>query len=134
LRRHRSLALVLRARAVIARPKRDAPVGRVLAVPFGMTTSSCLRFLAIGFIALSCAGSPKRPEAVSPRMKDSAPEKIASQRAASPQSLQLEPETDRWGFEAARERRRDDKAKKAKPQTQPAAGDNTVDVSNTPAR
>jgi len=82
--------------------------------------------IAIGLVTLSCAGSPKRPEAASPRFKDSAPEKIASQRAAGPNSLQLEREDERWGFEAARERRREEQARKA--QKQPAVGDRGVDV------
>ena len=38
-------------------------------------------------------------------MKDRAPEKIASQRAAG-RGLDLERDDERWGFEAARERRR----------------------------
>ena len=82
--------------------------------------------IGIGLVALSCAGSPKRPEASSPRFRDSAPEKIASQRAAAPHSLQLEREDERWGFEAARERRREEQARKA--QKPPAAGDKGVDV------
>ena len=49
-------------------------------------------------------------------MKDSAPEKIASQRAAGPHSVQLEQDDERWGFEAARERRRQDDARKARKQ------------------
>jgi len=82
--------------------------------------------IGIGLVALSCAGSPKRPEAASPRFKDSAPEKIASQRAAAPHSLQLERDDERWGFEAARERRREDRARKAR--KAPALGDRAVDV------
>ena len=97
-----------------------------------MTASFCLRALGIGLVALSCAGSPKRPEASSPRIKDSAPEKIAAQRAAAPPSLKLEQDEERWGFEAARERRREDKARKA-PQ-QPAASGKAVHVTPPPAR
>ena len=44
-------------------------------------------------------------------MADSAPEKIAAQRAATP-GLQLERDDDRWGLEAARERRRAAEQKK----------------------
>ena len=91
-----------------------------------MTFSSCLRMIGIGLVALSCAGSPKRPEASSPRMKDSAPEKIASQRAAGPHSVQLEQDDERWGFEAARERRRQEEARKAR--KDPAGTDKAVDV------
>ena len=96
-----------------------------------MTFSSCLRMVAIGLVAASCAGSPKRPAATSGRMKDSAPEKIAAQRAAAPHGAQLEQEDERWGFEAARERRRENDARKA--QKQPAGGAAAVDVT-TPGR
>jgi hypothetical protein len=101
---------------------------------WGMTSSPCLRVLGIGLFALSlsCAGVPTRSEASSPRIKDSAPEKIASQRAAAPHSLKLEQDEERWGFEAARERRREDKARKA--QKQSAPGDKAVDVTAPPVR
>ena len=82
--------------------------------------------IGIGLVALSCAGSPKRPEASSPRMKDSAPEKIASQRAAGPHSVQLEPDDQRWGFEAARERRA--RTTPGRLEKQPAGSDKAVDV------
>ena len=88
--------------------------------------------IGIGLVALSCAGSPKRPEASSPRFKESVPEKIASQRAAAPHSLQLERDDERWGFEAARQRRREDQARRA--QKQPAATDSAVDVTTPDAR
>jgi len=98
-----------------------------------MTTSSCFRFLGIGLVALACAGSPKRPEASSPRIKDSAPEKIASQRAAGPHGLRLEQDDERWGFDAARERRRQDKARRT--QTQQLNGsDKAIDVTLPPTR
>jgi hypothetical protein len=87
--------------------------------------------IGIGLVALSCAGSPKR-EASPPRSKDSPPEKIASQRAAAAHSLQLERDDERWGFEAARERRRQDRNRKA--QQRPAASDKAVDVTTPPAR
>ena len=91
-----------------------------------MTLQCCFRAIGIGLVALSCAGSPKRPEASSPRIKDSAPEKTASQRSAGPHSVQLEPDDERWGFEAARERRRQNDARKA--QQQPARADKAIDV------
>src|SRR4051812_45321448 len=97
-----------------------------------MTTSSCLRALGIALIALSCAGAPKGRDASSPRFKDSAPEKIASQRAGAPQSLKLEQEDERWGFEAARERRRDAQDKKARKDQ--AASDKAVGVTGPGAR
>ena len=73
--------------------------------------------LAIGWLASSCAASrplprPRsaetagaRPGAPPPRIPDSVPERAAALRAADP-NLQLEPEDERWGIEAARERRR----------------------------
>jgi hypothetical protein len=61
--------------------------------------------LGIGLFCAACAATP-RPEARSPaRVSDSAPEKVAAQRAAA-RNLQLEQDDERWGFEAARERRR----------------------------
>lgn len=97
-----------------------------------MTISFCLRVVGIGLVALSCAGSPRRPEASSPRVKDSASEKVASQRAAAPHGLQLERDDERWGFDAARERRRGDQARRA--QKQSAAGDKALDVTAPTAR
>jgi hypothetical protein len=83
-------------------------------------------------MALSCAGAPKGREASSPRFKDSAPEKIAAQRAAAPQSLKLEQDDERWGFDAARERRREAQNKKAR--QDPAASDKAIDVTIPGAR
>ena len=86
--------------------------------------------LAAGIIAAACAGPP-RPRAETPaRLKDSAPEKLASQRAATP-GLGLERDDERWGFEAARERRRlADERKQATPASHGAPG--PVDVHVTP--
>jgi hypothetical protein len=74
----------------------------------------------------ACASAPKRTEAVSPRVRDAAPEKLAAQRAAAPHSLTLEQDEERWGFEAARERRRRQEEEKAR--RQPPAGGKAVDV------
>jgi hypothetical protein len=61
--------------------------------------------LLAGLLSGACASAP-RPEATTPpRVKDSAPEKIAAQRAASG-GLQLDREDERWGIEAAQERKR----------------------------
>jgi len=78
-------------------------------------------------LAAACATAPKTV-ASSPRVKDSAAEKIAAQRAAAPHGVQLESDDERWGFEAARERRRQQDAAKAD-----AMRDKSVDVT-TPAR
>ena len=85
--------------------------------------------LAAGLLAAACAGPP-RPRAETPaRLKDSAPEKLAAQRAAMP-GLGLEREDERWGFEAARERRRlADERKQVTPASHVGAG--PVDVRDT---
>lgn len=97
-----------------------------------MTTNrlSGWRLLTGGLLlATACATSPKTV-ASTPRAKDSAPEKIAAQRAAAPHSVQLEADDERWGFEAARERRRQqDAAKAAKAD---AMRDKSVDVTTAP--
>jgi hypothetical protein len=61
-----------------------------------------------------CATAPKREaETAAPRIADSAPEKIAAQRAAA-RGLYLEENDQRWGFEEARARREAaDRRKKA---------------------
>jgi hypothetical protein len=61
--------------------------------------------LFVCLLVLACAGSPRpRPEA-EPRVKDSVPDKLAAQRAASGE-LRLEDEDERWGIEAARSNRK----------------------------
>jgi len=70
------------------------------------------RLLLAGLLALSCATAPKSAESPPPRVKDSAPEKIAAQRDATP-GLRLQENADRWQIEAAQERRRDAQQKQA---------------------
>jgi hypothetical protein len=71
-----------------------------------------LGLVGAGLLALSCASSPPpRAEALPPRIKDSVPEKIAAQRGAD-RTLQLEAEDQRWGVDAARERRAETASKK----------------------
>jgi hypothetical protein len=65
--------------------------------------------MSLGFtLALSlaaCAGTTQRSEAVTAqRLKDSAPERSAALRSATPG---LEAEDERWGIEAAKQRKRD---------------------------
>jgi hypothetical protein len=62
----------------------------------------------VGTLAIGCATGPRpRAEAVATaRMKDSGPEKIAAHRADSG-NLRLDREDDRWGIEAAKQRRHD---------------------------
>jgi hypothetical protein len=101
-----------------------------------MKTTMHLRLpaLAGAFLMLlgSCATAPKRAESTPPRTKDSPAEKIAAQRAAAPKSLELEQNDERWQIDAARERRREQDAQKAKAAQQQTDGANRVDV--TPSR
>jgi len=60
---------------------------------------------------LGCASGPRAPAGAQRRIQDSAPEKIAAQRNAT-HGLQLDKEEQRWGIEAARERRQADPKKK----------------------
>ena len=86
-----------------------------------------------GVLLLSgaCATAPRRTESISPRVKDAAPEKLAAQRAAAPHSLTLEQDEERWGFEAARERKRRQEEEKAR--REPSAGGKAVDVTAPPS-
>jgi hypothetical protein len=78
-----------------------------------------------------CAAGPRpRAEAAPARVKDSQPDKIAAQRSAAPASLELEQSDERWGMEAARERRQAERAKK--PSTPPTASKATVVPAPTP--
>jgi|SRR5580765_655847 len=78
------------------------------------------RLVLTGLLALSCATAPKRAESPPPRVKDSAPEKIAAQRPATPE-LRLQEDADRWQIEAAQEWHREAEQKKASPARAPAA-------------
>src|SRR5678816_1049328 len=57
-----------------------------------------LMFAGAVATAASCATAPKSTGTTA-RPKDSAPEKIAAQRAAAPHGLQLESDDERWGIE-----------------------------------
>lgn len=81
---------------------------------------SVRRLCAIGLLVLSCAASTKRAEPPVARLKDSAPEKAAAQKSAAPTSLRLEADDERWGVEAAKERKREQEERKAA--AKPAAG------------
>ena len=92
-----------------------------------------LALLGGGLIALACAGAPRREAQAPPRMKDSPPEKIAAQRAAA-NNLQLEADDERWGIEAARERRREAQNKQPVPAAAPSAAPGPVDLRQTPSQ
>jgi hypothetical protein len=69
-------------------------------------------------LVASCAAGPRpRPEAER-RINDTAPEKLAAQRGAT-RDLQPEQDEQRWGFEAARDRRREADQKKQAARTAP---------------
>jgi hypothetical protein len=80
-------------------------------------------------LTASCATAPK-PRDPAARAKDSAPEKIAAQRAAGPRGFQTEAEDERWGIEAARERKR--RTDEAKAHDAAAVRDKRVDVTTPP--
>jgi hypothetical protein len=83
------------------------------------TRAQRMRVLAGALLlAVSCASAPRTSP---PRMKDSAPEKVAAQRAAAPHGVQLEQDDERWGIEAARERKRQQDAAKARQQQDAAS-------------
>jgi hypothetical protein len=61
--------------------------------------------LALALGAAACVGSAQSPEAATAqRLKDSTPERSAALRSATPG---LEAEDQRWGIEAAKQRRQD---------------------------
>jgi hypothetical protein len=93
-----------------------------------MTSAQWTRtaLLGTGLLLSACAGSRRPPEnASAARIKDSAPEKLAAQRAATPG---LEDEDARWGIGAAQERKRQRDEKNE--QRRKAAG--TTDIRATP--
>ena len=99
-----------------------------------MTLSShgCGRLLLLALLALGCAAAPRPPSETAARVKDSAPDKIAAQRAAA-RGLDLEGEDQRWGFEAARERRRNQDQKNPPVTEDVNAGTNPpIDVRQVP--
>jgi len=82
-------------------------------------------------IAASCATAPK-PAATAPRDRNSPSEKLAAQRAGAPPELTLEQDDQRWGVDAARERKR--QQDEAKARRKPASTDKSVNVVPAPAR
>jgi hypothetical protein len=94
-----------------------------------MMTDTFLRktVLATALLFAACGTAGPRSETVAARrVPDAAPEKSAALRAAAP-GLDLEAEDQRWGFEAARERRRD-RPKKAGPPPAAATATGSIDV------
>ncbi len=95
--------------------------------------SSLVRTFMGALLLFAACGTTPRPTASSPRARDSAPEKVAAQRAAAPHSVQLEPDDERWGIEAARERKRQQDAAKTR-RAQDAASGKAVGVTTPPAK
>jgi hypothetical protein len=89
------------------------------------------RALGAALLLASCATAPK-PAETSPRIADSGPEKRAAMRAAAPQSLLLEQNDERWQIDAARERKRQQDAAKARDQA--TEGGKSVNVTTPPPR
>ena len=82
-------------------------------------TRAFLRKTFVVALLASCASSPRpRPESAQ-RVPDSAPEKVAAQRAAT--GLRLEEDDERWGIVAARERKQRAEQKNGQPPVPPAA-------------
>src|SRR5262249_32277699 len=101
-------------------------LGHMMSLVRSLRLSVLAGALALG--AASCATAPKRAESP-PRMKDSATEKVAAQRAAAAHDLQLEQDDERWGIEAARER--EQQQGEVKPPQKPA-GESKKGVEVTP--
>ena len=66
---------------------------------------------ALSVVACASARTP-RAEAPPSRVQDTMPERRAAQRAGAPAGLELEESDERWGIEAARERKAAEKAAK----------------------
>ncbi len=101
----------------------------ILPMTWGMTlTRSFVRKVFAVVLLASCAAGPRsRPESAQ-RVPDSAPDKIAAQRAAA--GLHLEEDDERWGIAAARERRQRAEPKKSTPPI-PPVGPGPVDVQSS---
>lgn len=83
-----------------------------------ITRAFLRKIFAVALLA-SCASGPRpRPESAQ-RVPDSAPDKIAAQRAAT--GLHLEEDDQRWGIVAARERRERAEQKNRQPPIPQAA-------------
>jgi hypothetical protein len=84
-----------------------SPLAPILLVPLVMMSSRWARraLLVVGLLLSACAAPKRPPENVTAaRLQDSAPEKRAGAREATPG---LEDEDARWGIAAAQERKRE---------------------------
>jgi hypothetical protein len=88
-------------------------------------TRPLLAVMFAGALTSSCAtGARPRPETAQ-RVPDSAPDKIAAQRAAT--GLHVEDDDERWGLVAARQRKQNAEQKKQQTPV-PAAAPGPVDL------
>jgi hypothetical protein len=91
-----------------------------------------IRLLSICLLGLACATSLRPRAETPPRVKDSAPDKIAAQRAASG-NLRLEEDDERWGIEAARANRKTDSDQLGQPAPTVPTPKGLVDLKDHPA-
>jgi hypothetical protein len=97
-----------------------------------LTSHGIGRLFVFALLALGCAAGQRPQSESAARVKDSAPDKIAAQRAAV-HGLDLEEENQRWGLEAARERRQKQDQKKLPVTENATVGTNPpVDVRQAP--
>ena len=86
-----------------------------------------MSLVGMALVMAACASSPRpRPEADA-RIKDSVPERVAAQRASA-RDLQLEDNDQRWGIEAASERRRQKEQRNHTQATAPVGPQGPVDL------
>jgi hypothetical protein len=93
---------------------------------------SVVRLLSICLLGLACATSSRPRAEASPRVKDSVPDKIAAQRAASG-NLRLEEDDERWGMEAARANRKTDSDQQGQASPTVPTPKGPVDLKDHPA-
>jgi hypothetical protein len=100
-----------------------------------MTSRTFFQAIVLGgaLTASACgAGRPRTETVTAQRLKDSAPEKRAALRGATP-GLDLEAEDARWGIEAAKERKRaSDPRTNNPPPAPPISGATAIDVKTLP--
>ena len=105
-------------------------MAEILRISRDMTiTRPLVRIIFVGALVAACAAGPRPHPESAQRVPDSAPDKIAAQRAAT--GLHLEEDDARWGIVAARQRKERTEPKNARPPVPPAAPE-PVDVQLSP--
>jgi len=88
--------------------------------------------LGVALAAAGCAGARPRAETVATQRRgDTAPDKRAALRAATP-GLDLEAEDARWGIEAAKTRKHGPDTRATTPPPAPVTGASTIGVKAPP--